>query len=716
MGELRTTYSRVGILLVVLAAAQPAARALESPATEVAAEPVHDPRVFSVNGLEFTIDKDTGNLLKLAPEGMDAFIESAPAGASLLDVACPIEVFEPLRAATRGSSGVEIVSEAGGVTLRWPALALSRALFDIGGPIQASVSIRPDEDGRSVLLKCRIENHSGTKMGQVLFPDFTGLQPFAGKEDTYLRSGGFSMRPFLDLGLRKDMRWYAPDGRNTAEYKGGSAFDPMIMRWIDYGSHVGGLSIYPKVWAGYPYTRVRIHYVEAADTYRMMQVHEVPIEPGGAWESPEYCLTPHAGGWAKGIGPYREWVRDHVDRYVPVPEPIRRGLGFRSVWMCKGFPADTEHDVAYRFSDLPDLAREAKEHGLVELVAWFWQEGFQLPLPDPYPHLGTPEDLAEAARACKALGVNLSLFVSCLSLSEPSISRYGFPNPTEGYNYHPEFVPMLNPAYASRRATVISDVSSALWQEDVLASCLKIVRSYTPCLAWDQVMCDPNTGELYRIFEQVRAAARKIDPDATLAGESATSIEKDADLLDYTWNWLEYRPLEAFTASFPAPRLNVNVNREPLPVKLAFADSLFINAMPSRPDDANATARLTDYPRLSHALKVCAARREQFIDYFLDGELIGDGLLKASVEGVHVCAYVLPDRVMMVIVNTGRDAPIALACDLASWLESPSNTYQVRRYQEDGQLAGEETAHGGMVPIACKLDVGQLMCVEFLAK
>ena len=672
------------------------------------------PWTFSVNGLDFVFDGETGNLLALTSDGLDPFIESAAAKASLVDVACPIPEFEPLRAATRRSSGVDITHEGGGVTLHWPELALSRSLFDIGGPIEATVSIRPSEDGASALLKCRIENGSQTKLGQVLFPDLSGLQPFAGKEDTYLRSGGFAIRPFLDLGLRRDTRWYAPDGRDATEYRGGSAFDPMIMRWLDYGSHAGGISLFPMVWAGHPYTRVGMHYLETERAFRMMHVHDVAIEPGGAWESPEYCLTPHSGGWAKGIGPYRSWVREHVQRYVPVPEHIRRGLGYRTVWICKGFPADTEGDAAYRFSDLPDLAREAKEHGLVEIVVWFWHEGFQLPLPPPYPHLGTPEELAEAARACNELGVNLSLFVSCLSLTEPSISRYGFPNPTEGYNYHPEFVPMLNPAYASRRATVKSDVSSELWQKDVLESCLNIIRSYTPCIAWDQVMCDPKTGELYRIFEKVRTAAREIDPSATLAGETATSIEKDADLLDYTWNWLDYRPLEAFTASFPAPRLNVNVNREPLPVKLAFADNLFINAMPSRPDDANATARLTDNPEVSKALKLCAARRQQFIEYFLDGELIGDGILKGPVDDVHVCAYVLPDRVMMVVVNTGRDEPVTLDCNVASWLKFPSNDYEVRTYNEDGRLDQKRATHGGIVRIACALDREEFMIIEFL--
>ena len=83
-------------------------------------------------------------------------------------------------------------------------------------------------------------------------------------------------------------------------------------------------------------------------------------------------------------------------------------------------------------------------------------------------------------------------------------------------------------------------------------------------------------------------------------------------------------------------------------------DNLFLNVWPSKPDGINGSERIANVPELSHTLKTCAALRKQFLPYFTEGVLIGNCLLARSrAPGVRLSAYVLPDRVLAIVLNQG---------------------------------------------------------------
>ena len=84
--------------------------------------------------------------------------------------------------------------------------------------------------------------------------------------------------------------------------------------------------------------------------------------------------------------------------------------------MCQHQPDDPS-DAVLRFADLPGLAKEAKEHGLVEMVLWGWTAAFDASLPAPFPHLGTEQELLAAVRECRKLGVNVAPFISVIQAS-----------------------------------------------------------------------------------------------------------------------------------------------------------------------------------------------------------------------------------------------------------------------------------------------------------
>jgi hypothetical protein len=657
-----------------------------------------------LNGLKITIDKESGSIIGLDYPGPGKIMEDKTGMGGIVDVAYPIPEFEPLRLASRFSKGAGIEKSEDAVVISWDNLGASRSYFKSKGNISAKVWLKAMPDGRSVSMKCQIDNQSELPVGQVLFPDFHGLLPLAGKEDTYLRTGGFTRRPFIDIGATTYPEFYAVDYRTKDNFAstGGGNFgngDNMVVRWLDYGGLNGGFSLFPQVWTGAAITKIRIYRLEKDPNVRMMHVHDISIKKGEKWESPEYILTPHRYGWAKGIEPYRAFVKNHIKRLFPVPRHVREGLGFRTIFMCKGYPVDGAKDVAFGSADLPKVAKEAKANGLDELVLWFWQEPFQLPVPPPYPHLGTPEQFSDAIKECNKIGVNVSVFISVLSIGEPTASRYGWKT-GPGWTYHWDLIPRYNPMYANSRGTKVADPADPQWSKDVLTSVKDIYSKYTQSITWDQAHL--GTEELFRQF---LPWAKKNNPEATFSGEITGSAERVADFFDYTWNWesgsyfhnlnAPYRDVRAFISSFPSPRLNFNINRNAQHIKYAFMDNYYVNVMPSAPDDANGTALINDYPDVGHALKQCASLRNQFLNYFTNGTLIGECLLRELPDAAHVNAYVLPDRVLLMIMNTRQQTrQVGFKVDLAPWLKSGTAKYRVSSYDQDGKELRKQVING----------------------
>ena len=399
----------------------------------------------------------------------------------------------------------------------------------------------------------------------------------------------------------------------------------MIAKWMDFGGLKGGFSLFRRHWSFEPdndaddvQERVRLHLSELDQTLRMMCLHKVNLVQGQTWTSEDYLLTPHRAGWAAGIVPYRQWVKDHLKREYPVPDHVRKGLGFRTVWMSQNYPNVPGGDHNFRFADLPMLARESKEHGIDELCLWDWNLGLQVPIPPPYPQLGTEKDMADAVAECKRLGVNVNLFISVMGLANPSARRYGLTPPEEGgWTYHTEFIPRFRPDYGKLFLTAYVSPTNPRWQREVLESCRHLIDLGCPSIGWDQFADYPTKPSLFTLIPQVRNLAKRHDPQSTLNGESASNIDNDARYLDYTWDWFSYpatgdpRPL---ISAYPAPRLNINIDRSPRDVRLGFMDNLYLNLMPSKPGGTNGSGLIASYPELSQALKQCTRLRAKFLE------------------------------------------------------------------------------------------------------
>ena len=689
----------------------------------------------TLNRLSVKIDADTGSIVQMSYPGVGTMLDAVPKDAGIMDLAYPVKEFEPLRLAPRYSTGAKVVKTADSVTITWDKLGASRTRtasskvqeavkleyneqtkqynwnpvahnpFDLKGKVSASVTLKAAPDGKSVLMTCTVDNQSDLAIPQVLFPDFLGLIPFAGDYTTVFRTAGFMKRPFHELKVDPNggISYYSVDARFCGvEYASGGYFGstPMIAKWMDFGGLNGGFSLFRERWNWGPkddmtnyQEKVWMRLSELDNKLRFACTHVVDIKPGQKWESEAYVLTPHANGWAKGIEPYRQFVKKNLKRPYPLAKHVRDGIGYRTVYMTEAYPNDPDGDYTFRCADLPKIAKECKEHGIDEICLWVWNWNLQIPVTPPFPQIGTEEDMRKAIAECRKIGVNVNLFISLMAVANPTAERYGLkvPPPSEGWTYHSEFVPQMRPYYGSGLSCAYLSPADPRWQTEVYDACKHLIDAMSPSIGWDQFGGYPSEPGLYTLLDKICAYAKAKDPEATLNGESTSSIDNDASYLDYTWNWNYWtwiaggdcRPCNSV---YPAPRLSANVDRAPREVRGAFVDNMYINVFTSKKGGINGSGLVSDYPPLSAALKQCAKLRKQFLPYFLDGTLIGDCILAEERPQVRLSAYILPDKALVVLMNDSADGTVEFKADIAPWLQSKSGNYQIKAYDGDGKL------------------------------
>jgi hypothetical protein len=648
-----------------------------------------------LNGLDLWLDRETGSLVYLASPATGVLLEGTGEQSGLLDLAYPTNEFAPLRLASRFSKA-QVLHENNRVIIKWEALGPSRDNFPLpAGHVSAQVEVRAADDGRSVILSCRIENHSRAPIPQILFPDLWGLTPSNGVEGTQLRLARGVVRPFA-VPFRKpetapvyfSLDWHEYPAKNppTVEGEIGGYYNQNALRWLDFGGLAGGLSIFQKKWGTMDAPDVLTCRTQLNPMHlRMAWQQKGPINSGETWESGEFWLTAHPGGWAKGIEVFREYVRQ-VNPPRALPAHIQNGIGFRTIWMMQTAEKDPEK-ANFRYRDIPRAAEDALQHGLDEMVPWSWCDGFTLPI-HYRKALGTEQELLQGIRQAKALGVNVAPFVSVHIILNRAVARYGVKPGHDDWTYHPELIPPFRPYYAHEgEGTFIHD-DNLLWQQDVRAALTEWVDRGMSSLAFDQFIFKEIPGQkpgLIKVIEQVRSVARAKDPQSTFCAESATDLELENSILDYTWNWVDYLDAGPIVSVLRSPRLNCNIEDSPMATKRCFLEGLYLNVMPSKPDEPNGTALISERPLLAKALKNVAALRKQFLPYFVEGNALGESVLSRATPAF-VRGYQLRDRLLVFVLNDRPDAQhVALNIDLSLW--SPkSSTFRVKYFDEAGRL------------------------------
>jgi hypothetical protein len=669
---------------------------------------------IQLNGIDLWFDGQTGGLQQLSSAATGMMLEANDDQSGLLDVAYPISQFTPLRLASRYSHA-ELLPQDRGVTIKYESLGASRKNFFLpAGRVSAQITIRAAGDGRSVIFSCQISNNSAAPIPQVLFPDLWGLTPSNGVEHTELRLARGVVHPFT-VPFRDPES--APPYYERVGWKVYPSalgyYVPNALRWLDFGGLQGGLSVFQREWETTDWPDVLTYRSERDPLHlRLAWQHKGSIEPGQTWQSGEFWMTPHPGGWAKGIEVFREYV-EQVNPTRHLPDHIQNGLGFRTIWMTQ--QPETEPDKAYfRFTDIPRAARDALQYGLDELVPWFWNDCFLMPI-HYLRTLGTEQELFQGMAQAKALGVNVAPFVSVHIVRDEAAAKYGVTPGREDWTYHPELIPQFRPYYAHDLEGPFIQDDNLVWQKDVEAALKEWINKGMYSLAFDQFDYKEIPGQkpgLVKVIERVRAAARAHDPQSTFASEPGTNLEWDSAILDYTWCWVDYADSGPLVAVLRSPRLNCNIDDSPLAAKRCFAENLYLNVMPSEPDGPNGTALISEKPPLAEALKNLAVLRKQFLPYFVQGHALGESVL-SEVTAAFVRAYTLNNRLLVFVLNDHPGAQrVVLRSDLGLWL-TKADRLHVDEFDEHGRLLNSRSEKGSRWTFeTTALEAGKLVAIE----
>ncbi len=345
---------------------------------------------------------------------------------------------------------------------------------------------------------------------------------------------------------------------------------------------------------------------------------------------------------------------------------------------------------AFRFTDLPRVAADAKRYGIHEVVPWGWCIYVALPIM-PRPELGTEAELLQGILRSREMGVNIAPFISVGLIRNRDAARYGVPLGTQDWTYHPDLIPMFRPYYTKGSELTEVSTNNPLWEHDVIAAFRDWIDKGMTSFSMDMWAPRSQGNErpgLLTTTETIRRLARAKDPQSTFSGETASHIEWESQVLDYTWDWLDYEDAAPITTVLRSPRLNCNVESSPRVVKKCFADDLFLNVMPRKLDQPNGTALISDKLDLAAALLMVAKLRREFLPYFVSGTFIGDSVLAQPSEGF-VRGYQLDRKLLVIALNTDDQRRILkIHSNLALWLPQ-AQRYKATCYNTDGKNIDE---------------------------
>jgi hypothetical protein len=281
------------------------------------------------------------------------------------------------------------------VTVRWDG-----PMTDGGGRRHAiAATLAVSLDGPGATFRFRVENRSGHVIQEVWGPGIGGLLGF-GPAD---RRGEVTIQP-------------PPHNRSLR-----APFAPLQvsvpgqnMSYLQVESPALGRSLYLGVHDAVARQKV-LHFAETGPPggrdVVFHVVHFPFVAPGATFESAPLVVRFHGGNWIEaGKTIYRPWFVSTLGLMTPERDWIRRQGFFQMIMVML-----PEGNVNYPFTRIPELARDGLKYGLTSLQIAGWQRGGHdngYPYYEPDPRLGTWDELKEAVRQCRAMGVHVYFFVN----------------------------------------------------------------------------------------------------------------------------------------------------------------------------------------------------------------------------------------------------------------------------------------------------------------
>ena len=136
---------------------------------------------------------------------------------------------------------------------------------------------------------------------------------------------------------------------------------------------------------------------------------DMPYLSNGVFSAGPVALEVHQGDWHAASAIYRKWFDQHFNLRRS-PDWLRQEMAWQSIII-----SNPEDVVVHRFSELPQLAADAKKYGVTTFEILGWDMGGidrGYPQYRPNPRLGTPEEFRGALKDIRAMGVHPLLFAN----------------------------------------------------------------------------------------------------------------------------------------------------------------------------------------------------------------------------------------------------------------------------------------------------------------
>ena len=202
-------------------------------------------------------------------------------------------------------------------------------------------------------------------------------------------------------------------------------------------------------------------------------------------------------------------------------------------------------------------------------------------------------------------------------------------------------------------------------------------------ICWDQYIAGQKDRSIDDLARAIYESSRRNNPLATFSGESTGTLEAESQVLHYTWNWrsdvlLLFRSAHRLAdyaapalSVWRAPRLNFNVEDDPVRILKGFVDNFYLNFLIRRQNGVWGSGEFRDFPALRKLLGQLARLRRRYLEFFTAGEVLGEGLVREEIDGLHTAGYRHENKLLLFVVDerrSGGPKKVTLTIDVARWV------------------------------------------------
>jgi len=258
---------------------------------------------------------------------------------------------------SNNSGRPQIESSADELTLRFPNLRDDESETDIA----LTVKVRLPPGSAEAFFSLLIENRGSHPVVEAWFPFIGGRSGTDGAKDVFTSSYGSDDNVYgrFDNGTFDTHAF----GLHTQRIGMRAA---QLLPMLDLTTPAGGLSYI--MYESRPRPTDFVYENLSANPRNVnlgwAWVSTVLLEPGRSYQSPEFGIGVHSGGWHQTADRLRRFMEPWWKASERAAE-LNRRIGLFHV-QVKGFNGEPYND----FSDLPEIARDSQRYGINDLMFW----------------------------------------------------------------------------------------------------------------------------------------------------------------------------------------------------------------------------------------------------------------------------------------------------------------------------------------------------------